>query len=98
MPRRHPTRAATCVSDKVAVEQFKYNPAVLSENGQKLMLTQLQNTRTNGQRYSGNVSEIKMIQDAAAIYTSSIASVTVGDVLFVVFIGALKITPPAPFP
>lgn len=77
-------------ADNSAVEQFKYMPAINGsakyynpKTGEEsnILIDSLLSSRQGGKRYTGNVSEYKIIQDAAAIMQESLANIRVGDVL-----------------
>lgn len=77
-------------ADNSVVENFKYMPAINgstkyynSETGKEsnILTDSLLGSRQGGKRYTGNVSEYKIIQDAAAIIQESLANIRVGDVL-----------------
>ena len=64
-----------------AIEQFKYFPAMQSEEGSKLVMGGLLGSRQDGKRYTGNVSEYKIISDCAQIMQESLATIKVQDIL-----------------
>ena len=76
-------------ADNSAVEQFKYIPAITgeiehkNENGKNknILLNSLLGSRQGGKRYTGNVSEYKIINDAWNIMHESLAGVKIEDVL-----------------
>lgn len=77
-------------ADNATVEQFKYLPAINSginyynpKTGEKsnLFTDSLLGSRQGEKRYTGNVSEYKLIQDAASIIQESLMTVKVGDIL-----------------
>ena len=62
-----------------AYENFKYIPAM--QGNEKHVLNSLLSSRQDGRRYSGNVSEYKIIQDSAEIIQGSILNVKINDIL-----------------
>lgn len=70
-------------NDKIAVDQFKYFPAMTSPSKQigQLVYGGLLGSRQGGKRYSGNLSEIGMIQKASGIYAGSLGAIKVGDLM-----------------
>jgi hypothetical protein len=72
-----------------AMEQFKYFPAfnsgtkVYNAKGEQYDLIQnsILTSREEGQRYSGNVSELKIMKDCAAIMQESLNAVKISDVM-----------------
>jgi len=76
-------------NDNAVVEQFKYMPAIngstefYNDQGQKsnILLDSLLGSRVERERYSGNVSEHKIIKDAATIIQQSLIGIKVGDAL-----------------
>ena len=72
-----------------AMEQFKYFPAFNSgtkaynADGTEydVVKNSILGSREDGQRYSGNVSEMKIMKDCAAIMQESLSALTVNDVM-----------------
>lgn len=64
-----------------AVERNLYLPTIQSEEASKLIAGSLLDSRQNGKRYSGNVSEAKIIGDCAKIVQESLLSVKTNDLL-----------------
>lgn len=64
-----------------AIEQFKYLPAIQSSEGSKLMSNSILESRQDGKRYTGNVSEYKIIESCAKIMQESLGAITIQDVL-----------------
>lgn len=65
-------------ADNAAVEQFKYMPAIKEDT---ILLDSLLGSRHGGKRYTGNVSEYKIIHDAGAIIQESLSRIKVADAL-----------------
>lgn len=75
-------------SDNSAVEQFKYRPAMgntkyHTPEGKEgnLVTDSLLNSRTDGERYSGSISELGIMKSCAGIIQGSLMDVKVGDIL-----------------
>ena len=77
-------------NDNNVVEQYKYFPAFSSgvkaynsEDGEEYDVLQdsILSTRSKGHRYSGNVSELKIMEDCALIMNESLSAVKVSDVM-----------------
>ncbi len=77
-------------ADNSVIEQYKYMPAIKGskryynpETGQEgdLVVNSLFGSRQGEKRYTGNVSEFKIIQDASSVIQESLANIKVGDIL-----------------
>jgi len=76
-------------ADNSAMEQFKYFPSfnsgtkAYSADGKEydLIKEAILNSRESGQRYSGNISERKIMKDCAAIMNESLSSIKIKDML-----------------
>lgn len=63
------------------VEQYAYVPLITSKEGSGLIYNSLFSSRTGGKRYSGSVSELQILENAAKLLQGSIANITVQDAL-----------------
>jgi len=76
-------------ADNAAMDQFKYSPAFSSgtkaynAKGEEydVVKNSIVASREDGQRYSGNVSEMKIMKDCAAIMQESLDAVKISDVM-----------------
>jgi len=64
-----------------AVEQFIYKPILGSKEGQGFLYESLVNSRSGGKRYSGNISEYKILENVAGLIQKSIRDITVADAM-----------------
>jgi hypothetical protein len=75
--------------DNSAIEEFKYFPAFNSgtkaynAKGEEydVVRNSILSSREEGQRYSGNVSEMKIMKDCAAIMQESLNAIKISDVM-----------------
>jgi len=69
--------------NKIAIDQFKYLPAIKKPTGKvgELMSGILLGSRAGGKRYTGNLSEVALIQKASEIYNGSLGAITVDDLM-----------------
>ncbi len=64
-----------------AVEAHKYFPALQSKDGAELLTSYLTQSRQDGKRYTGNVSEYNLINNSAKIIQQSLFSIKFNDIL-----------------
>lgn len=76
-------------ADNDAMNQFKYSPAFSSgtkaynAKGEEydVAMNSIVASREDGQRYSGNVSEMRIMKDCAAIMQESLNAIKISDVM-----------------
>jgi len=85
----HKSGGAFGEADNSAMEQFKYMPAfnsgtkAFNAKGEEydVVKNSILASREDGQRYSGNVSEMKIMKDCATIMQESLNAVKISDVM-----------------
>ena len=63
-----------------AIEKFKYMPALMSEEGSKLVMGSLMSSKQGTRRYSENVNAYQLISNAASIIQESLMNLQVSDI------------------
>lgn len=69
------------VSGNSAMDLFKYQPALKSEDGSALITDSLLGSRVNGESLTGNINEKEIVYKASQAIQESFKNLTVKDVL-----------------